>query len=297
MVKDWSPDLSLFIDTKAFEQAKVAIPSDKTALRYSDLADLAKQLTKRDGDKLVRMGWSYEAGWFVRTIQVILAQQSQRLYAPDFSAIALTSNPAAIEALRFFFDLSKEGVIWNPADPDPGLGGFVDGKSAITSYGYWFGNMIATASKSPVTDSAMMLPAPTWNGTRLSPSVVGTGAAIAQQSKHPDAAWKLYEYFMAGPPAEQRARTGWGVPGLKSLYPLLPQDTPFNKQRYTVLQSEVAFSDYVIDICPYYADDVFNQSWLNNLEPALKGTIGFDQLIQKIETDVNQAISAGRKRA
>jgi multiple sugar transport system substrate-binding protein len=293
MVKDWSPDHSIFINTAAFEEAGVGIPSDKEPLSFQDLADLAPQLTVREG-QAPRMGWAYEGGWFVRTIQVILAQQGKRLYAPDLSTIELSDSPEAVEALKFYYDLSKEQVIWNPLNPDPGLGGFTQGQSAMVTYGYWFGNLISTTVDSKVGETAMMLPGPTWNGTRLNPAISGTGAAIAKLSKNPDAAWKLFEYFMAGPPAVDRAKGGWGVPGLISLYPLMPQDTPLNRQRYAVLQDELGHTDYVIEANPYYSDTLFNASWFANLERALKGSIGFEELVANIETEVNQALAAGR---
>ena len=76
-----------------------------------------------------------------------------------------------------------------------------------------------------------MLPAPTFYGKlRINPTIGAAGTAIAASTKNPDAAWKLFEYYHSGEPAIARAKSGWGVPALKSLYPLMPQQTAFQRQ-------------------------------------------------------------------
>jgi hypothetical protein len=49
----------------------------------------------------------------------------------------------------------------------------------------------------------------------------------------------------------------------------------------------------MLDVNPNYDDSVFSQSWLTNLEPALRGNMTFDQLVAAIERDCNAAITAG----
>ena len=59
------------------------------------------------------------------------------------------------------------------------------------------------------------------------------------------------------------------------------------------MKDELQYADRVLEANPNYDDTVFNQSWLTNLEPALRGTITFDQLVAAIESDCNAAITAG----
>lgn len=298
MPKDWSPDHSMFISNAAFEDAGLDLPSSKGALRYAEVAQLAGKLVKQDGDKTLRMGWGYETGWFVRTIQRIMAEQDERLYTPDFTAMALTSSRVAVEALRFFYDASKDNITWNPLNPSPAWSGddFLKGLLGIVSYGYWYSGMLAAAPDSPVAGKVTMLPAPTFYGKkRINPTAGSAGTAIAAATKNPDAAWKLFEYYNSGEPATSRAKSGWGVPALKSLYDLMPRETEFQKQVQEVLQDELQYADYLLDVNPYYEDSVFNGSWASNLDQALRGSITFDQLVENIESACNAAIGAGRK--
>ena len=87
---------------------------------------------------------------------------------------------------------------------------FIDGQLAIAQYGYWFSSMLRSDPKTKDhLDDYMMLPAPVVDGgNRYSPVTGGTGAIILKQSKHPDEAFKFLEWYMAGKPADDRAKSG-----------------------------------------------------------------------------------------
>jgi len=298
MVKDWSPDFNLFVSKPAFEEAGLPVPSTAEPLRYSDLPALAKKLTKREGDRTTRMGWGNPEGLtLVRTLQIVLAEQDQKLYKDDFSAVSLAGNPKAVEFLNYVYDLAKENVTWNPLNPSPSWAGddFVKGQVGIVQYGYWFSGMVSTTKDAAVGgDKTVFLPAPSWSGKRLNPTISGTGMVMAQGTKNPEAAWKFFEYYMTGAPAQARAKSGWGVPPLKSQYAQMPQQTDFQKQVQQVLQDSLNYADYTLAANPYYDDSAFDTSWTSNLEQALRGSISFDQLVQNVENDVNAAISDGK---
>ncbi len=64
MCKDWSPDHTLFIYKKAFEDANVPIPSDTTSLTYQELFELARKLAKFEGDRTLMFGYGYGDWWW-----------------------------------------------------------------------------------------------------------------------------------------------------------------------------------------------------------------------------------------
>ena len=181
--------------------------------------------------------------------------------------------------------------------PSPSWAGddFVKGQVGMVQYGYWFSGMVSTTKDAPVGgDKTVFLPAPTWSGKPLNPTISGTGMVMAQATKNPDAAWKFFEYYMAGAPGQTRAKSGWGVPPLKSLYAQMPQETDFQKQVQQVLQDSLKYADYTLTANPYYDDSAFDTSWTSNLEQVLRGSSSFDQLIQNVENDVNAAIADGK---
>jgi multiple sugar transport system substrate-binding protein len=155
--------------------------------------------------------------------------------------------------------------------------------------------MVSTTKDAAVGgDKTVFLPAPSWSGKRLNPTISGTGMVMARATKNPEAAWKFFEYYMAGGPAQTRAKSGWGVPPLKSQYAQMPQETDFQKQVQQVLQDSFKYADYALAANPYYDDSAFDASWTSNLEQALRGSISVEQLIQNVENDVNAAISDGK---
>src|SRR5947199_368124 len=95
MVKDWSPDFTLYAYTKAFDEASVKIPSDTTPLTYDELRDLARKVNKKSAGKRVYWGFVHSNNdqWIDRTAMNMLAEKNQSLYTDDFSKLVIAANP------------------------------------------------------------------------------------------------------------------------------------------------------------------------------------------------------------
>jgi multiple sugar transport system substrate-binding protein len=300
MVKDWSPDLTLYANKKLFDAASVPVPSDEKALTYAEVAELAQKLTKRQGDRIEVVGFGYHNQWFDRIVEAQLNEKGASLWAPDFGAIKLTS-PEAKEALQYWFDLDKKNVDFNPLNPATSWPGdqFTKNQVALAQYGYWFSAM---AESDQTKGNVVKLPSPTWGPQHRSPTVTATGGLIHDKTKVFDEAWKVYEWFMAGDPSVERAKSGWGVPALKSQFKLMPAESPFQKQVQKVLQRELAMSDVAIRFNPYIGTsenisrNTFNSAYVKQLEAALKGQVTFDQMLGNVEKEVNAAIREGMDR-
>jgi len=297
MVKDWSPDLTVFINTKAFEEVGLTVPDPAKPISYDELADFAKKLTKIEGDRTARWGLAFanDWNWIDRVLMNLLAEKNVSLFADDFTSINLVNNDEARKAARYYFDLAQAKATSTPLNPSPSWGGedFTKGLAAMVQYGYWFSAM----AESDITKgNVVMLPAPTWAGQRRSPTITATGAVISAKTKNPDAAWKVFEWYHGGQPSVERAKSGWGVPALQSQYDLVPKETPFQKQANSVLQEELKYADVQLQFNPYLGGDTVPTIWLKHLEPALRGTISFDEMLQNVENETNAAIEDGRER-
>jgi multiple sugar transport system substrate-binding protein len=154
--------------------------------------------------------------------------------------------------------------------------------------------MITANNETLEQQKPVLLPAPSWDGKqRFNPTAAAVGLVVSKSAKNPDAAWQLFEYYMAGEPAKARAASGWGVPALKSLYPLMPRGSAFQRQVQEQLGDELQYADGMLDANPNYDDSVFSNSWMSNLDKALRGAISFEQLVAAVERDCNAAITAG----
>lgn len=284
--KDWSLDFSIYVYTPAFEAAGIPIPSTTEPMTYAELADIARQLTVRDGNAVIDYGLFIP--YYERTITSILIQRGISMFNDDYSEIHLTDNPDVLEVIRFFFDLTMEGVL----NPDRS-----HMERAWTSYlpmfqwGYWYAGSISEANL--MYGQLTMLPAPTWDSTlpRLNTTIGPSGLTITAASSHPAEAYRFFEWYTAGAGAAERTRHGWGAPALRSYFRLLPQDTLFDQQRFELLISELPYSDWQLPVYPYESiANTFNPSWERNIALALQGEIDFDVFVSNLQEEINLAI-------
>lgn len=287
--KDWSLDFSLFINTKAFKDAGLPIPSATEPMTYAELAEMSIRLTQRKGQTVTRPAFfTYALEAVMRTI---LMQQGKSLFSSDFTQIQITNNPAALDVVRYFYDLAIDGrMALTPESPD-GIDEFLDGRLPIIQFGYWMGATV-TPDKA-VYGQVMMLPGPTWNRRlpRINMTVGPVGIVISAKTKHPREAFRLLEWYVAGKGGEGRARTGLGVPTLLSMQSLMPQKTPLDRQRLDVLKSELPYANWRLDPYPYRSIvTAFNQSWVANLKLAKTGKIDFAKFASNLQEEVNLAI-------
>ena len=168
---------------------------------------------------------------------------------------------------------------------------FVAGRTALASIGYWFGEQVET---DPHHLSSYMynVPAPSWQGVRVSPCAAGIGISMSSKSQNKDAAWKLIEYFMAGQPAIDRAKGGWGLVALKSMQQYLPQATAFDKERYRVTQNDMKhFAS--LPLTPYTDTTAMQTALTTEITKVLKGNQSVTTAAKNVEQSVNKLIAQG----
>jgi multiple sugar transport system substrate-binding protein len=295
IVKDWSQDATLWSNTALFDAAKVAPLSTSEPVSYDELMTIAKKLTVRNGGKTKVYGLGVEWAWNLwAPISMMIMQQGAELYSDDLTKTDLTT-PAGKRAIAWYVELAKSGAAPSSLDPLPDgadLSTFMAKRMAITQDGYWYGGNFVEAPDA-LKSVIRMAPAPVMGDTRVSPCYAGQGAWIPAKSKHKDEAWKLMEYFMAGPPAQERAKSGWGLPALNSLMPMVPQDLPYQKQSYETTQQELQYAKTLPD-CPYVTTDSWNTVLDKNIQRAIKGEATVDAACEQITKEINKLLAQGK---
>jgi multiple sugar transport system substrate-binding protein len=294
MHKDFSPDMSLIINAAAFDEAGLPVPEEKRIHTYQDAAEWAAALTKQEGSRTVRIGLAHP-GWWDGDIQRILMEDGQSLFADDYSRASIKDNDRVVEVLSYFARLAKDNVMWNPLNPSPSWAGddLLAGRAGFTTIGYWMhGSVVGAEELAAPVESFQLRPALSWGGkVAVNPPLGGAGWFIARSTKAPQAAWELFEHYMGGPPAQERAGSGWGLPALKSLYPLVPQKTAVDKQWYDAVMWELQNTiQEPRQINPFVATDVLISAWDANLELYLKSQISLEEAIASVDQEVNGAI-------
>jgi multiple sugar transport system substrate-binding protein len=305
MTNDFSPDFTLWIDLDKFEEMDVEPPSETEPLTYEQVVELARQLTKFEGDRLVHMGFAYNRNVSDRYWTAWLNGTGASLFSDDFTGANIVENPDARDAVAFHYNLSQERLAFNSIQPDElgPHGEFAAGNAATVQLGFWYSGFLTSQDDAALQERIengriRMIPAPVWKGSRVSPTFAAVGQFITSASPAPDAAWEVFEWFMGEQPAVNRAEGG-AICGLVSLHDLIPRDGTFRSQVWNVLQNELNYNDIRLRFNPYLqggAPGPITATYLANEERALNGEITFDELLQTIENETNLAIQEGIDR-
>jgi multiple sugar transport system substrate-binding protein len=234
---------------------------------------------------------------------VWLESLGSSLFSEDFTKIHLVQNELAREAVEYHYQLAADKLSSSPISPSPSWPGqdFANGELAIVQYGFWFsgGLMIwVNDTMKPKIEEGriVMLPSPTWKGARRGPTITATGSIVTGATPHPDEAYKVFEWYNAREPADNRAASGWGVPALKSMFNKIPKEGVYRSQVWGVLEQEMNFADTTVRFNPYLQGGepgVVASLFVQFYEQALKGEISFDELLEKLEAETNIAIQDG----
>jgi len=293
MVKDFSPDSTVYINKKIFEDAKIPALDDTKAMTMDEITQYAKTATKKEGDRILIFGYGYETGWVDRFWMNHLAEKGLNLYSDGYDKIILAGNEETVKVVKWYYDMAKEKLTYSAINPSPaGWMGtdFTAGQLAMCQYGFWFSAM---AEGDNTKGLLAMMPAPTWAGQRRDGTITATGMIMTAATQVPDAAWLAFEYYNGGQPAIDRAKSGWGVPGLKSLLDLIPQQSEFQKQCNKVLRGELALNTPPLQFNPFLGETQVATAYAKFLEQSLKGQMTFEEMLTKIEEEVNAAIKDG----
>ncbi len=306
MSNDFSPDFTLWINLDKFEEMGIEPPSETEPLTYEQVTELARQLVKFDGDRLVHMGFAYNRNVADRYWTAWLNGIDASMFTDDFTRANIVENPEARDAIAFHFGLSQERLAFNPFQPGElgPHGEFAAGSTATVQLGFWYSGFLTSQEDSLLQEKIeagriRMIPAPMWKGKRVSPTFAAVGAFMTSASQVPDAAWEAFEWYMGEQPAVLRAEGGGGIPGLISLIERVPREGAFREQVWNVLQEELSYNDIRLRFNPYLqggAPGPITATYQANEERALNGEITFDELLQIIENETNLAIEEGIER-
>jgi len=198
----------LYYNKDAFDEAKVAYPTDKW--RWSDLLAAAQKLTKRQGDRVTRYGVTLEDNKW----PVFVYQNGASAFDDPVNATKFTlDTPKGIEAIQFIGDLINKYKVAPSFQSMSQIGDtaqlFLSGLTAMTLTN---AARLGTFKDAKFKWGVAPLPAgPT--GIRAN-SGGGAGFAMNAYSQHKAEAWQLLEYIMGPEGQAIFAKSGTAVPAM-----------------------------------------------------------------------------------
>ncbi|MDK1345635.1 extracellular solute-binding protein [Streptomyces sp. 378] len=296
MAKDFSQDSMYWYNTASFDKAGVDYPAELEPITFEEWLENARRLVRRKNGQTTVFGGTYSGLTRAALLTGLTASAGGSLFDDDFSRVDFTT-PEARKALTWYIDFCKAKVGPSLILLDPnGWDGptYQAGRMAMSNSGYWMGGMINTDEK--LAEVSRLAPAPKFaGGPRLSPCQGGTGLWMPRKAKNKDAAWRVFEWFFGEAPAKARAAGGWGIPTLKSLRPLMPARTEYQKRVLKVQENELKHFS-VVAFSPYITGDSFD-ALFNQIAPAaMKGEMSVDALARRLNSVINEQIKRGKEQ-
>lgn len=297
IMKDWGASFSVWAYLPVWEEAGVELPKADQPMPLEFYREASAKLTKKEGDRVLMFGW--DSVWDAGHIQKALHPLGASLFSAEFDKVLLKDNPQAVEFIKFITDWQKEKTCTSPINPSDKLAtdNFCAKLSATVNTGYWLA--AKCVNRAPETEEQiMMYPAWGWGDVteEYNPNAWGAGGSIARESKVPDAAWLFNEYYTIEEPAIARSKTGWGVPAFKSLFPNMPQGTPWRKSLYDMIMHQAESVLPPLQFGPYIQRTSMDAPFKKYSQMYLKGEITFDDMLVRLEGEVNQVISDAMSR-
>ncbi|WP_055523958.1 extracellular solute-binding protein [Streptomyces graminilatus] len=296
MAKDYSQDSMFWYRTDLFHEAGIDLPSDTEPLSCDEWLDLGKRLTKRRLGKVKVYGLSAGGMGTFAQLTSLTASAGGSVFAEDLASVDF-SAPEARKALQWILDYTRADIGPNVANPNPDgwdWPTYQANRMAMATDGYWFGGSFLDDPK--IGELSRFAPAPQLGSNRVSPCFGATGFWIPRESKNKDAAWKFFEWYFGGKPAQDRATGGWGIPSLKSLQAKMPQEKPFQKQAYKVQENEMKYFS-TLSFTPY-AEVTALEAVLNKVLPgAVKSNTPTGKIADELNQRMNEQLARGKELA
>ncbi|MBS6005726.1 MAG: sugar ABC transporter substrate-binding protein [Clostridium baratii] len=194
--------IGLWYNKKMFDEAGIAYPDD--SWNWDKLREVAKKLTKADGSQYgVLAPLHNQEGYYNFVYQNggnIINNEKKSEY----------DNPKTIEAMKYYFDLSKEGLspkIYNDKERAEAL---QNGQVAMGFFGSW--NLSAFSENEYMNKNFDVAVLPSANDGKRATIFNGIGNAASATTKHPQEAWKWLEYLASKEGQEKQGELGIAIP-------------------------------------------------------------------------------------
>ncbi|MDX2936078.1 extracellular solute-binding protein [Streptomyces ipomoeae] len=294
MAKDFSQDSMFWYRTDMLEAAKLDLPSETEPLSADEWLDLGKRLVKRRLGKVKVYGMNATGLGYFGQMMGMTASAGGSLFAEDLASVDF-SSPEALKALKWYLEYTKADIGPSVVNPNPDgwdWPTYQAGRMAMATDGYWFGGAIAADAK--VAEVSRLAPAPQLGSNRVSPCFGATGFWIPRDAENKDEAWKFFEWFFGGEPAQARAAGGWGIPTLKSLRSKMPQEKPYQKQAFKVQEQELAHFS-VLPFTPYAQLAALDGVISKALPGAVKSGTSAGKVADELNKQMNDLLAKGKE--
>ncbi|MDD3925727.1 MAG: sugar ABC transporter substrate-binding protein [bacterium] len=282
---DWSPDYTLIYNKDMFDKAGLPYPTK--SMSWEEFRQTALRLTTGQGGHR-------QFGCLISDISLLAAQNGGSVFSPDGKRCLLDS-PQAVEAFRYLVDLrTKDGVMPSLSDMQNSnlLQLFQIGRLGMFLSGRFYVPILQEQVKGFKWGVA-----PGLHQKKRVNMVTGPyGWVMSSKVKHPEAAWKLMEYLVAGNCEKELAKAGYNIPVIKSI----AESEMFISNPKHMAGVNKVFMDEVkhtvpSPLTPYAPTDRWRTIISNELELAYLGKQTAKQAAVNATRKINELLAEGSR--
>ena len=292
--KDFNNVTAITYNREIFDAAGLPYPSATEPMTYDEFEALAAQLVQKgpDGNTVV-FGTEVHGIWYKLIASDMAYMRGLSLLDEDGY---MNDEPAVRDIWKYLLRLRKSGISSSPADPLSGWAGsaFQSGNVGMVQLGYWYG--ASSAEVEGYEEKFGWAPAPVMDkgGMRVTNTLGASGFVISALTEYPDQTFEVFEWYMAGEPGIERAVTGWGIPPLKSLQPMLPEESEYDRVRKEIALEESKYFRPP-QLSTYVRTTAYDGPWEEAKNAYLEGNVTADEALDMFFEAMNANIDLGRQ--
>lgn len=265
--------IGLWYNKTMFDEAKLAYPNESWT--WDDLYSAAKTLTK-DGKYGILTPFHNQEGFYNFIYQnggTIITADKKSGY----------DDPKTIEALEYYVKFIRDGLspeIYGDAERAEAM---QNGVAAMGFFGSW--NLSGFTANEFMAKNFDVAPLP--KKTQQATIFNGLGNAIADNTKHPEEAWKFVEYLSSKEGQEQQAKLGVAISAYEGAADLwVSSNTTFHVQAF------VDMVKYAV-IRPYSnTTAVWEDKAYEALKPAFTGQQSVEEAAKNAAKLMNDSLAS-----
>ena len=297
LCKDYSNIGCITYNRDQFKAAGLTDLSESKPIAYfDDLFHLATKLTRKDatGHTLV-WGLDFPDFWVPFLVSDMATAEGLNLFA-DEDRGRMNEDPRVRVLWKYWLRFSVQDISSNIRNltPDWPPVTFQSGRLGMVQLGYWYGAQLLENEGYETKYGWAPTPVLRSGARRCTNNLGATGVFIAARTRYPPQAFRVFEWYMAGEIAVDRAKTGWGIPPLLSLRRYLPENNAFNASRKRIALEDARFM-LPVQSSPYSWGGLTYGDWNESLRSLVEGAIDEDAFLDRWFKELNEFFKRGKE--
>ncbi len=288
-LKGWSPGSVLLYHKSLFDAADLPYPEREQPMTWDELLEISRSLTIKHEEKHDQYGFGVLDENSIMNQNMYLLQMAQLGKTPwysNYNKADFTSD----ESKRIFQYWNQ--VLQYEIGPDPmnlvtnsSKELFLEGKLAILMADYGFAMQVEQSALDP--RDIGFAPLPLYeNGKHVLPFQSKSAAIIYSKTEHPDAAWKVFEWYLTGQPAREWVTMHNEFPVSKAEASDLYASSAWSRQVLNFFQQQINMVQPFPDFNPYVTNRVMNNLFDKYLIPVYFHKVELQTAMYKLSQDV-----------